>query len=319
MELREIDTLMDNGKMPLQDALLKNKVAIKQNIINAIQKIQTLELNRKITRNKQIRQAAAAIIILSAMLGAAYKAAEQNITKQGLTVLPDGSYVQTKQGTTLSYNTLAWDLKRTVQIKGDGHFKVRKGSKFVVTTALGHVEVLGTVFDVHTNLDTMNVECHQGKVGVQYSINNQNFKTTLAAGEKAECSSNSTTKSKITQLQSPTITPSEPPLIAQNPTPKPITTRKTTIPKPTPPTPPVKKPILEFDEAHINQVIKEIEHNWNVNFQIEVDTQNCYFTGKLNPNSLDTTLWIMTATCDLDYKIKDNNVTLTNQHPKIGQ
>lgn len=70
--------------------------------------------------------------------------------------LPDGTQVWMKEGSVLSYPE-SFGNKRNVQFVGEGFFEVAKdpNRRFIITTPLTQVEVLGTAF----NLNTANETC----------------------------------------------------------------------------------------------------------------------------------------------------------------
>ncbi|CAM1344298.1 FecR family protein [Tenacibaculum amylolyticum] len=78
--------------------------------------------------------------------------------------LPDGSKVILNAKSTVKYNEKEWDRSRTINLTGEAYFKVKKGSKFTVHTALGDVQVLGTEFNVNLDQDFIEVQCFEGKV-----------------------------------------------------------------------------------------------------------------------------------------------------------
>lgn len=80
--------------------------------------------------------------------------------------LPDGSEVMLNSKSEIVFNERSWKQNRTVQLTGEAFFKVKKGSKFVVSTSHGNVSVLGTQFNVTTNKDLIQVNCFEGKVKV---------------------------------------------------------------------------------------------------------------------------------------------------------
>ena len=80
--------------------------------------------------------------------------------------LPDSSYVLLNAGSALSYSGESWGEERTVELFGEGYFKVKKGSQFHVKTTTGKVSVLGTEFNVIQRRDYFEVFCYEGKVQV---------------------------------------------------------------------------------------------------------------------------------------------------------
>ena len=80
--------------------------------------------------------------------------------------LPDGSTFVLNAESHLSYDAKTWDKNRNIDLTGEAFFKVKKGSKFLVTTPNGKVQVLGTEFNVRSRENTLEVNCKSGKVAV---------------------------------------------------------------------------------------------------------------------------------------------------------
>jgi transmembrane sensor len=81
--------------------------------------------------------------------------------------LPDGSTVKLNAGSEVSYLADEWDNERTLQLKGEAFFQVKKGSDFQVVTPSGTVTVLGTSFNVRSRGAGTEVICYTGKVRVE--------------------------------------------------------------------------------------------------------------------------------------------------------
>ena len=79
---------------------------------------------------------------------------------------PDGSIAYLNQESSVQYDT---DFNvRTVTISGEVYFEVEPGdTPFVVHSALGEVEVLGTEFNVNASEDELEVEVEEGEVSVK--------------------------------------------------------------------------------------------------------------------------------------------------------
>ncbi|WP_218599591.1 FecR family protein [Polaribacter sp. NJDZ03] len=82
-------------------------------------------------------------------------------------MLPDNSTVILNAKSSLSYNKKNWKQDRTLELEGEGYFKVAKGSKFQVKTTEGIISVLGTQFTVFEEEDFLTVTCFEGKVKVE--------------------------------------------------------------------------------------------------------------------------------------------------------
>lgn len=83
--------------------------------------------------------------------------------------LPDNSEVVLNSGSEIQYKKWNWNNDRTLNLEGEAYFKVAKGKKFEVNTALGKVTVLGTQFNVKQRDNRFDVSCYEGKVKVNYN------------------------------------------------------------------------------------------------------------------------------------------------------
>lgn len=89
--------------------------------------------------------------------------------KKTVVVLPDSSVVALNALSSISFDEKQWERRRRVKLKGEGFFKVAKGSSFDVVTAQGTVTVLGTSFNVSDRSGYFEVVCFEGSVQVQTS------------------------------------------------------------------------------------------------------------------------------------------------------
>jgi len=80
--------------------------------------------------------------------------------------LTDQSQILLNDGSSIAYDTENWEKNRTVTLQGEALFDVKKGSKFLVESKHGVVEVLGTSFNVRAWDDHFSVACFHGKVSV---------------------------------------------------------------------------------------------------------------------------------------------------------
>ena len=80
--------------------------------------------------------------------------------------LPDGSVVYLNADSKISYSEKNWATARNISLDGEAFFEVEEGSRFVLSTAYGNVEVLGTSFNVSTRNERLEVSCKTGKVRV---------------------------------------------------------------------------------------------------------------------------------------------------------
>lgn len=88
-------------------------------------------------------------------------------TKQQFT-LPDGSEVLLNAGSKITCNGNNFLENRQLQLEGEAFFKVKEGSKFLVETVNGNIQVLGTSFNVFSRKNKLDVTCYTGLVGVYF-------------------------------------------------------------------------------------------------------------------------------------------------------
>ena len=80
--------------------------------------------------------------------------------------LPDASLVTLNAESSIAYNSGDWADDRKLELEGEAFFQVEEGSRFLVQTSLGEVEVLGTSFNVYARPDGFKVYCFTGRVAV---------------------------------------------------------------------------------------------------------------------------------------------------------
>lgn len=81
-------------------------------------------------------------------------------------ILPAESVINLSPSSEIAYDNKDWSKNRNVALEGEAHFKVSKGVPFIVNTAFGQVEVLGTEFDVKAEDEAFLVKVDEGKVKV---------------------------------------------------------------------------------------------------------------------------------------------------------
>ncbi|MEO0583450.1 MAG: FecR domain-containing protein [Bacteroidota bacterium] len=126
-----------------------------------------------------------ALLILSYFLFAPRQVVYETMAGQEKSVdLPDASHIQLNASSEITFER-NWKEKetRTVNLKGEGFFKVQKQPQkpFIVQTSAGFVKVLGTSFNVWARDGQMDVQCYTGIVMV--SNLDQSVIDTLYPGE----------------------------------------------------------------------------------------------------------------------------------------
>lgn len=102
----------------------------------------------------------------------------------------EGTEIIANENTQLSADISATGARKVTLQSGEAYFNVRKKGPFTVSTQLGKVEVLGTVFDVAQRDNSLIVKCFEGVVRVAIG---QQIIDTLQKGEGLEWKEGKTT------------------------------------------------------------------------------------------------------------------------------
>jgi len=86
---------------------------------------------------------------------------------------PDSSSIILNETSSISFKGKKWAKQRTVKLKGEAFFSVRKGETFKVLTPKGEVRVLGTSFNVKAQDGIFEVNCLTGRVEARYGESKQ--------------------------------------------------------------------------------------------------------------------------------------------------
>ncbi|TSE08619.1 MULTISPECIES: FecR family protein [Aquimarina] len=153
------------------------------------EELHTLKSKRNSTTNKNsglviklwpyTAVAASIAIILGLFLFNSNDSFSSDYGEQLAVTLPDGSEMILNAKSTANFDSDSWNENRTVTLKGEAYFKVKKGSKFTVSTKNGEVSVLGTQFNVQSQNNFFEVACYEGKV----SVSNLKNEEILTAGK----------------------------------------------------------------------------------------------------------------------------------------
>lgn len=217
--------------------------------------------------------------MLIVMLGISYFAFFNNTKNFETTVaqtqtfkLPDNSEVILNAQSSLSYNSKTWDDKRDLTLDGEAFFKVEKGQKFTVNTSAGLVQVLGTQFNVKERDNYFEVVCFEGLVSVTH--NNKTIK--LSKGKGFKVVNDNIELIDNTKATSPSWLKAE----------------------------------STFNNISLQQVIAEVQRQYDVTINAEAIDTTQLFTGTFTHSNLNTALQAITIPLKLSYKINNTTVTL---------
>jgi transmembrane sensor len=197
-------------------------------------------------------------------------------------VLPDGTIVWLKEGSSLNYEADAMQRTRHVELKGEGLFEVAKDPAHPFTIACGKimVKVIGTSFSLKTDRDDVQLKVLTGKVNltsladlrgidvmpsekVIYSVDGTVKKTTMAPGETSA-------------------------LIAGT------------------------EYDMLFRDAVMDQVLERIARKFHVKVKVENNQMyKCHITADLTDNSLDASLQMLSEVIHITYTIEKNVVVVS--------
>tara|TARA_R110000868_G_scaffold335496_1_gene596350 strand:+ start:2939 stop:3853 length:915 start_codon:yes stop_codon:yes gene_type:complete len=227
---------------------------------------------------KAIYSVAAAIAIL---LTSAYflfynttTAFETQIAQTKTFHLPDDSEVLLNAASKITFKEKEWENKRDLTLDGEAYFQVKKGQTFSVNTTDGVVQVLGTHFNVKQRKNYFEVSCFEGLVSVTH--NNETVK--LPPGKTFRMINN--------------IIQEVPDFNAQNPS--------------------WMQKESSFDRIPLDQVIAELERQYDINIKTEgVDTSKL-FTGSFTHTDQKIALEAITIPLKLSYKLEGKTVIFYN-------
>jgi len=227
---------------------------------------------------KTIYSVAAAIVVL---LTSAYflfynttTEFETQIAQTKTFHLPDDSEVLLNAASKITFKEKEWENKRDLILDGEAYFQVKKGQTFSVNTADGVVQVLGTHFNVKQRKNYFEVSCFEGLVSVTH--NNEIVK--LPPGKTFRLINN-----KIEEV---------PDFNAQNPS--------------------WMQKESSFDRIPLDQVIAELERQYDIKIKTEgVDTSKL-FTGSFTHTDQKIALEAITIPLKLSYKLQGKTVLFYN-------
>jgi transmembrane sensor len=177
-------------------------------------------------------------------------------------LLPDNSEVVLNSGSEIHYEKWNWENNRELKLEGEAYFTVAKGKRFEVVTNLGKVAVLGTQFNVKARTNRFEVICFEGKVQVNY----EKAKIVLTPGQSVTFENG-----KQTNI---TVPNSKPLWLKQK---------------------------MSFEKERLDQVIAEVQRQYNVSIVLKSKKTNALFSGKIPTDNLDTALQIIGTTYNLKF------------------
>ncbi len=186
--------------------------------------------------------------------------------------LPDQSQIVLNAQSSISYHAKAWGKKRSLNLNGEAYFKVTSGASFSVFTEEGLVTVLGTEFNVKNRENYYEVICYEGKVQVTTSENQR----ILTAGQMFRVIDG-------TMIFDKDISSVEPSWINK---------------------------ISSFVSIPYNQVLAELERQYQIEVISEDIDLNQLFTGSFSHENLELAVQSITQPLNLSYSITDHKTVI---------
>ncbi|UUF12436.1 MULTISPECIES: FecR family protein [Flavobacterium] len=219
--------------------------------------------------------------VLAIALASAYFLLSNNITSFETSIaqtksvtLPDHSQAILNAGSKLSFNEKKWADKRDLTLEGEAFFKVQKGQTFTVNTNAGVVTVLGTQFNVKERKNYFEVTCYHGLVSVAY----EQTAVKLPPGKTFRVINGIIEAVEDLNAKKPSWIEKE----------------------------------SSFDRIPLDQVIAELERQYDIKIKTEgVDTSKL-FTGSFTHSNEQIALQAVTIPLKLSYRIEGKTIIFYN-------
>ncbi|WP_299440151.1 FecR family protein [uncultured Aquimarina sp.] len=218
---------------------------------------------------------AASIAIVIGLVGVfnSSKSYQTAYGEQLAVTLPDGSKVELNADSELTHKRFFWMNDKTVHLKGEGYFKVQKSDGFAVETSYGKVAVLGTEFNIKTRQNTFELNCYEGVV--RFDQTNTTVHQILRKNDRVVVSDKIVVAEKSTENQ-----------------------------------PNWMKGLSVFKEQPLQEVIDEIERQYNVTFQSNKVDLTRLFTGSFLHNNLETALKSTLTPMGINYTLSEDKTII---------
>lgn len=179
---KKIDDFLSSDRLPFRDSHEVAREKVLSRISSEGRKV--VPINKGQERTRILAIAASLALLIAVGWGYTSETVSNETASIISYELPDGSSVNMKASSRLSFHPWAWSFdRRELDFEGTGFFQVKEGSKFTVVTPRGEVSVLGTSFSIINSDYGLRVSCKTGKVMVEDETGNQ---TILHPGEGVE-------------------------------------------------------------------------------------------------------------------------------------
>jgi transmembrane sensor len=187
--------------------------------------------------------------------------------------LPDASIVELNALSSITYNADDWVNNRALKLNGEAYFKVAKGKTFDVKTKAGIVTVVGTQFNVKQRHNYFEVKCFEGIV----LVSSDTITRQLLAGDTYQILNGKFQQGKTINL----------------------------VPKWT-------DNLSDFEAIPFNEVLSELERQYNIEITTKNIDANRLFTGAFTHTNLENALISITQPMNMTYELSSSNLVTIN-------
>ncbi len=276
------DIEFDKSKFPLKNEIFLRKEELGEIIVRERAKSRMKELAVAVRRRRIMRVCAccAAAVVVACMMYVAREVTVAGGLDGDRLVLPCGSVVLLKKGSTLNYRHYLWHVMgRKIELEnGAARFAVTKGDGFVVTTDVGDVSVLGTTFDVSVFPDSMMVKCHSGKVEL-IPASNEEMSLVLTEGEEAVMTR--------VEVKKPELKIEEKSIVEEE-----------------------IRPIY-YNAASLMDVVDDMERVFGITVINKHSCRDEKYTGVVYPDDMNLSLDMVFGSCGFEYKMSGDEITIS--------
>lgn len=188
--------------------------------------------------------------------------------------LPDDSEVLLNAASKITFDEKKWAESRALTLEGEAYFQVKKGQTFSVNTSDGVVKVLGTHFNVKQRKNYFEVNCFEGLVSV--TRNNKTVK--LPPGKTFRLINNNIEDVPDFDGKNPSWMQNE----------------------------------SSFDRIPLDQVIAELERQYDIKVRTEGVNTSKLFTGSFTHKNKKIALEAISIPLKLSYNLEGKTVILYN-------
>jgi ferric-dicitrate binding protein FerR (iron transport regulator) len=188
--------------------------------------------------------------------------------EQRAILLPDGSEAILNAKSQVKFDERNWKEDRSINMKGEAFFKVKKGKTFKLITNDGLVTVLGTQFSVNSTQKVFEVLCFEGQVKVE----KDGLSEVISKGQAVRVMG--------TVFEAWSLSESEPSWLQKE---------------------------SDFRNAPLHQVIKALENQFEISINSDAIDSQMRFTGSFTHTNLEKALRTVFEPLEIKFTFKKEN------------